>query len=62
MNIYIDTCEVKDGEGKVIAVHPTATVEYSPREGYKPEAMADLEKELQELLERRLSHALKHDY
>lgn len=62
MNIAITTYEVKDGTGKVIAVAPQATVEYSPREGYKPEAMADLEKELQDLLEKRLSRALRHDY
>ena len=62
MNIYIDNYEIKDGTGKTVAVHPVATVEYSPREGYRPEAMADLEKELQDLLERRLNNALKRDF
>ncbi len=59
MLISIYTHEAINGRGEVIAVYPVASVEHSPREGFDHETMRTLEKELQELVTKRLNEALE---
>ena len=59
MLISVYTHEVQNGNGEVIAVHPVASVEHSPREGFDHEIMRTLENELQELVTRRLNEAME---
>ena len=59
MIISIYPHQTTDHKGKVVGVYIRASVEFSPREGYDAEKIAELERDLGPYIETRLWDALK---
>lgn len=59
MSIEIEIFHAIDGTGCVISVDAQATVLYSPREGFDPDKIAALERDLGPFITQRLNAALK---
>lgn len=59
MIISIYPQQTTDNNGKVVGVYIQASVEFSPREGYDVEKIAELERDLGQYIETRLLDALK---
>lgn len=60
MTIYVNMNQYHDQKtGKALYIEPQAVIEHSPRECLDNEKLAALERELTELLTRRLRDAIK---
>ena len=58
MNIDILIYEVTDGAGRVSLVDVKSTITYSPREGFDPDKIACLERDVGLFIQHRLNDAI----
>lgn len=59
MLISVYTHEVYDAYGRIKWVEPVVSVNHSPREGFDHGTLGQLEKELQDLITKRLNEAIE---